>query len=196
MRYQPVTLKDRSFVGRNWNRYFLRSIQVILQASHGVVSGNPSFFDHAFGESYEKFESLLWLPHEFIFYRDYYFIWAGSPILEEYNSLFQKLTSGEKEELLCALVGDANQKGLKPSKYKYLINDRSLSNPVRRILGFYAAYGSASGTVPSSIHLHRDLYVPEEKKVEDAGLYDDPDDDIRTKVSEFLADYNQPSLPL
>ena len=81
------------------------------------------------------------------------------------------MTSGEKEELLCALVGDANQKGLKPSKYKYLINDRSLSNPVRRILGFYAAYGSASGPVPNSIHLHRDLYVPEEKKVEDAGLF-------------------------
>ena len=188
MRYQPVTLKDRSFVGRNWNRYFLRSIQVILQASHGVVSGNPSFFDHAFGESYEKFEFLLWLPHQFIFYRDFYFIGAGSPILEEYNSLFQKLTSGEKEELLCALVGDANQKGLKPSKYKNLINDRSLSNPVRRILGFYAAYGSTSVAVPSSIHPHRDLYVPEEKKVEDAGLFDDPGDDIHSLRFDSVTD--------
>ena len=136
----------------------------------------------------KKFEFLLWLPHQFIFYRDFYFIGAGSPILEEYNSLFQKLTSGEKEELLCALAGDANQKGLKPSNYKYLINDRSLSNPVRRILGFYAAYGSASGTVPSSIHLHRDLYVPEEKKVEDAGLFDDPDDDIHSLSFDSVTD--------
>ena len=106
------------------------------------------FFDHAFGESYENFESLLWLPHEFIFYRDFYFNGVGSPVLEEYKSLFQKLTSGEKVELLCALVGDADQKGLKPSNYKYLINDRSLSNAVRRILGFYAAYGSTSGASP------------------------------------------------
>ena len=43
MRYQPVTLKDRSHVGKNWNRYYLRSFQIMLQATHGIVSGNPSF---------------------------------------------------------------------------------------------------------------------------------------------------------
>ena len=43
MRYQPVTLKDRSHIGKNWNRYYLRSFQIMLQATRGIVSGNPSF---------------------------------------------------------------------------------------------------------------------------------------------------------
>ena len=50
MRYQPVQLKDRSHVGKNWNRYFLRSFQIMLQATRGIVSGNPSFFRRAYGQ--------------------------------------------------------------------------------------------------------------------------------------------------
>ena len=95
MRYQSVTLKDRSFVGRNWNRYFLRSFQIILQASHGVVTGNPEFFDHAFGSSYGDFLTLIWLPHQFIFFREHYSPGPGAPVLDEFNELFTKLTPGE-----------------------------------------------------------------------------------------------------
>ncbi len=43
MRYQPITLRDRSHVGPKWNRYQLRSFQLILPATRGVVSGNPEF---------------------------------------------------------------------------------------------------------------------------------------------------------
>ena len=43
MHYQPVTLKDRSHVGKHWNRYYLRTFQIMLQATHGVVSGYPEF---------------------------------------------------------------------------------------------------------------------------------------------------------
>jgi hypothetical protein len=50
MRYQPTNMKDRSFIGENWNKYWLRSMQVILQATHGIVSGSPEFFKIAFGE--------------------------------------------------------------------------------------------------------------------------------------------------
>ena len=72
MRYLPVTMKDRSHVGRNWNRYYLRSFQIMLQATHGVVSGSNDFFLRAFGSSEEEFERLLALPHAFIFQRDFY----------------------------------------------------------------------------------------------------------------------------
>ena len=67
MRYQPVNLKDRSHVGKKWTRYFLRSFQVMLQATHGVVSGSPTFFERAYGKNPESFELLLSLPHAFIF---------------------------------------------------------------------------------------------------------------------------------
>ena len=43
MRYQPTDRPDRGFIGKNWNKHYLRSMQVILQATHGVVSGAPDF---------------------------------------------------------------------------------------------------------------------------------------------------------
>ena len=49
MRYQPTDRPDRGHVGKNWTRYQLRSMQIILQATHGVVSGAPEFFKRAFG---------------------------------------------------------------------------------------------------------------------------------------------------
>src|SRR6267154_2924029 len=58
MRYQPTWLPDRSHVGEKWTRYQLRSMQLILQASHGVVSGDPSFFKRAFGDTVQEFGDL------------------------------------------------------------------------------------------------------------------------------------------
>ena len=43
MRYQPTDRPDRGHIGEHWNKYYLRSIQIILQATHGVVSGAPEF---------------------------------------------------------------------------------------------------------------------------------------------------------
>ena len=67
MRYQPVTRPDRGHIGPKWNSYYLRSMQVILQATHGIVSGAPDFFRMAYGDTYEEFESILLRPHHFIF---------------------------------------------------------------------------------------------------------------------------------
>ena len=94
MRYQPVTLKDRSHIGKNWNRYYLRSFQIMLQATRGIVSGNPSFFMRAYGEDSQAFERLLRLPHAFIFYREYYENGPGRPVRDEYDALRRRL-SGE-----------------------------------------------------------------------------------------------------
>ena len=56
MRYQPTNLPDRTHVGEKWTRYQLRAMQLILQATHGVVSGDPSFFKRAFGNTLEQFK--------------------------------------------------------------------------------------------------------------------------------------------
>ena len=36
MRYQPTDRPDRGHVGEKWSRYQLRSMQIILQATHGI----------------------------------------------------------------------------------------------------------------------------------------------------------------
>src|SRR5579859_5237240 len=82
MRYQPTDLPDRSHIGEKWKRYQLRSLQLILQATHGIVSGAPKFFKRAFGDSASEFENLLLRPHHFIFNREWYENLGGR---DEYN---------------------------------------------------------------------------------------------------------------
>jgi len=100
MRYQPVTLKDRSHIGDKWNRYFLRSIQLVLQATHGIVSGAPDYFKRAFGGNEREFLDLLSMPQHFIFNREWYERYGGKAELEEYRIKFSKLSNTQKETLL------------------------------------------------------------------------------------------------
>lgn len=173
MRYQPVDLKERSHVGKSWTKYYLRSFQLILQASQGVVTGNPTFFNHAFGGSVENFITLLRLPHQFIFHRELFFKHEGRPILDEYYAAYNRLSENERLELQLVLDGPEGQRGLKPSQYIHAVTNPSLSRNVRDVMRFHAAYGTVTGNKPSAMFLHEDLIVPEEKKVEDAGLFDD-----------------------
>ena len=99
MRYQPVTRRDRGHVGEKWNSYFLRSMQVVLQATHGIVSGAPVFFKKAFGNTYEEFESILLRPHHYIFNRNWYELYDGRPEFESYQSTMQGLSVRDREQL-------------------------------------------------------------------------------------------------
>ena len=176
MRYQPITLKDRTHVGKKWNRYFLRSFQVILQATHGVVTGNPKFFNWAFGDSMDSFMMLLAIPHEFIFNRNYYFKEAGRPVLDDFFAHWHRLRVEQQRELINLLSGPSEQKGLKPSMYKNYLFDASIDKKIRDILRFYVTYNVTGKRVNNNLFAHRDLYVPADEKVEDAGLYDDEDE--------------------
>lgn len=100
MRYQPVTRPDRGHVGENWNSYYLRSMQVVLQATHGIVSGAPEFFKKAFGNTYEEFESILLRPHHYIFNRYWYEQYDGRVEFDSFQSTMQDLTAGEREKLI------------------------------------------------------------------------------------------------
>jgi len=100
MRYQPTDRPNRGHVGPKWNAYFLRSMQIILQATHGIVSGAPQFFKTAFGNTYQEFENILFRPHHFIFNRYWYDAFDGRSEFEDYQAIFNRLTDGEKTELL------------------------------------------------------------------------------------------------
>lgn len=172
MRYQPVTLKDRSFVGNNWNKYYLRSFQVILQATHGVVSGNPDFFNYAFGQSVDDFMSLLSMPHEFIFNRDFYFRTQGRPVLDEFINSWRRLSDNQKHKLLSILSGPIKQKGIRPSLYKDILLDKTIDTKIRSIMRFYVAYYQANRTSKDKLFSHQDLNVPIDEMIEDAGLFE------------------------
>jgi hypothetical protein len=70
MKYIPINNKDRKFVGENWNPRYLRGIQCVLNATHGVVSPKREFFEAAFGKNVDEFKKLLLMPDRYIIYRE------------------------------------------------------------------------------------------------------------------------------
>ena len=105
MRYQPVDLKDRSHIGKKWNKYMLRSMQLILQATHGIVSGAPDFFRHAFGDSETEYRELLTMPHKFIFNRSWFEELGGKSELEQFKLEYSKLSESSSPRI-CLLTAD------------------------------------------------------------------------------------------
>lgn len=172
MRYQPTDLPNRSHVGRHWNRYYLRSMQVILQATRGIVSGSPDFFRRAFGETYEEFESILTRPHHYIFHREWYEHLGGRPEFEAYQTARNKLSASQVSGLLELLAA------YQPSQLEGA--RRSLKDAaVRNVLRFYIPPTKrAEHRISRLVKQWRKANclspheMPEEERVEDAGLED------------------------
>ncbi len=179
MRYQPVTLKDRSHVGKRWSRYYLRSFQIMLQATRGVVSGAPEFFCRAYGNSTEDFEQLLRLPHAFIFYRDYYENpdQDGRAVMDDYLTARARLSSSQEQELASLLAGPPEQKTVSLVRFRKLAEDRSVDRPIREVLryhclGTHHPPGTNTRAVESLFdRLNPDPVLPDDERVEDAGLF-------------------------
>ena len=185
MRYQPVDRVDRGFVGAKWTRYQLRSMQVILQATHGIVSGNPEFFYKAFGPSPEAFTDLLLRPHHFVFNRFWYEEGPGRPEFEDFTKKFQKISSAQKELLLqilsSTIFGESG--GISSSRSEISAQfSKIMDNGLSDILHFYIPlakdveskiweqqkqfkYGKSEKPLPFNL--------PEDEVVEDAGLDDE-----------------------
>ncbi len=175
MRYLPVTMKDRSHVGKHWTRYYLRSFQIMLQATHGVVSGNERFFHRAFGNSLEEFERLLALPHAFIFQRDFFEHGEGRPLLDDYEALRQRLAPSERTELI-ALLSEILLTRPRREAYLALVSDKSVSPLIRQLARFHAI-DTAAAKVTDIAHVFPELtpdhMLPESDiAVEDAGLFE------------------------
>ena len=171
MRYQPVNRPDRGHIGPKWNSYFLRSMQIILQATHGIVSGAPDYFRTAFGDTFEDFQEILMRPHHYIFNRYWYEQFGGKSELDSYKLIAGRLSQSERDELFNFLC-ERNK-----SEFENDINILSTTN-LKNVVRHY---------VPIPIHdeakiweaqkarrlLDLDAYlVADDERVEDAGLSD------------------------
>lgn len=172
MRFQPTDLPDRSHVGEKWTRYNLRSMQIVLQATHGIVSGSPDFFKRAFGDTYRDFEEILVRPHHYIFNRDWYERLGGRAEFDEYSAEARKLTPEQRLELNTLLSAHESV------EYEGLL--RGCNDPaIRRVLRYYVpmpreeerAIWKAVKELKRVERPSVDL-PPAEETIEDAGLYD------------------------
>jgi hypothetical protein len=180
MRYQPTDRPDRGHVGEKWSRYQLRSMQIVLQATHGIVSGEPSFFKRAFGDTFADYERILLMPHDFIFNRNWYERFDPEQRLGEFQSEFARLDTYEQAELL-ELLSSRN-----PREFVKL-SDYATSDKVSRILRFYIPVPKDELTAiwakqkeMTRLESISDLGLAEDERVEDAGL--DYDEDVDTSA--------------
>lgn len=72
MRYSPIKGEEshgRKFIGKHWSWKYIRTIQCILNATHGVVGPKKDYFYRSFGDTIEEFRYLLVMPEEYIINR-------------------------------------------------------------------------------------------------------------------------------
>ena len=178
MRYQPTNRPDRGHVGKKWSRYQLRSIQIILQATHGVVSGAPTFFKRAFGDTFEDFERILLLPHDFIFNRDWCERFDPEERLAAYRVEFDRLDGYERSELV-ELLSSCD-----PRYFGELANQTKTA-ALKRVLRFYVPLPKdelfaiwAKQKEFTRGELTADSGLAEDERVEDAGLDHEDESDL------------------
>ncbi len=91
MKYHPIDdpdyFKNRDYIGKHWNRKFIRSVQAVLNSTKGKIGRGKSFFAEAFGEDIEGFHKILWMPEAFIIHRFKYKDNLTAEWWEKYNRL-------------------------------------------------------------------------------------------------------------
>ena len=96
MKYHPIEDPDyfsnRDYIGKKWNRKFIRTILAILNSTKGKVGRSYDFFCKAFGADEQEFYKLLYMPEEMIIYR-FYFEEIG--MTDEWWQAFTSLTEEE-----------------------------------------------------------------------------------------------------
>ena len=97
MKYASIEHTDRSYVGDLWNKKFLKSLNIILNVTGGVVAKEKDFFLHAFGHNTNEFLEILSMPDDFIRYRDYF---EKAGLIVRWEEEYKKLSMTEKAELI------------------------------------------------------------------------------------------------
>lgn len=76
MKYHPIEdpqyFSNRDYIGKKWNRKYIRTIQAVLNSTKGKVGKGKTFFEKAFGRNEAEFNKLLIMPEAMIIYRFYF----------------------------------------------------------------------------------------------------------------------------
>lgn len=68
---------NRDYIGKYWNRKYIRAIQAILNSTKGKIGRGKTYFEKAFGKNLDEFHSLLDMPETMIIYR-FFFEWLDT----------------------------------------------------------------------------------------------------------------------
>ena len=118
MKYHPLRKEkgaeedfshNRDYIGKHWNRKYIRAVQAILNSTKGKVGRGKSFFLEAFGHTEDEFFELLEMPETFILYR-FFFKWLDEHGLmgtdhwrDCWNNCMNVLAEDEKKQVLAII---------------------------------------------------------------------------------------------
>lgn len=98
MKYHPVQdiyyFSNRNYIGKFWNKKFIRAVQAVLNATKGKIGKGMSYFEAAFGADENEFFKILYMPETYIIYR-YFFRDAG--FTEQWWEELNNLSNSELE---------------------------------------------------------------------------------------------------
>jgi hypothetical protein len=97
MKYIPLfgeEAKGRDYIGKKWNRKYIRAVQSILNVTKGIVAPGDEFFEKAFGKHLGEFYEILHMPEEYIIYR-YFF--EGNGFTKAWRDIYHSLDAEERK---------------------------------------------------------------------------------------------------
>ncbi len=134
MKYHPLQGQhshDRDYIGKHWNRKYIRAIQAIMNSTKGSIGKGKSFFQKAFGKNIEEYNTLLEMPDTYIIYR-FFFEWLDtknhslgiSKWVDSINSM-----SAEEQRKFFSIIHDKD--------FNASIIEESLPKKIKTALSFY-----------------------------------------------------------
>lgn len=100
MKFHPIDdpefFRNRFYIGKHWNRKFIRAIQAVLNATKGKIGKGKSYFEEAFGKDETEFNKLLYMPEAMIVYR---FFYKGNGLKDEWEQAFYSLPKEKLESI-------------------------------------------------------------------------------------------------
>lgn len=139
MRFIPMDDVSRRHVAPGWKWRYLRGIQCILLATHGLVSPNPKFISGAFGKDFDEFLEILSMPDRYIIYRSHY----ANDGAADWKREFSRLGKDEKDKLL-KILREFNSA---PRERQEKI--AKLQFPFRSIIEHYYPNGQTASKTPA-----------------------------------------------
>jgi len=130
MKYAPIDMTNRGYIGKKWNKKYLSAINVILNVTKGVVAKEKDFFCEAFGANKKEFIEILTMPNQFIKYRT---LFKKSGHIKTWKRKYNSMISREKKILLEYLCGLIDKNKIKNKKIISIIELYSITMPRAKI---------------------------------------------------------------
>lgn len=98
MKYHPIEdpkyFSNRNYIGKHWNRKFIRTVQAVLNSTKGKIGTGKSFFEKAFGSNIDEYFKLLYMPEAMIIYRMHF---ENNGLTDSWWGKYSALTDEEKD---------------------------------------------------------------------------------------------------